>query len=118
MKYNIERTTVQYFKHADGTEVFFRGKFSPESRLPVEEDIQQLIDQGQIEIIEKEEDAFVEEVIKHVVPLKDYRAIRRYPNMGEQLDMLWHELNTNGTISSNGDWFQTVQAIKDTYPKP
>ena len=117
MKYNIERTTIQYFKHADGTEVFFRGKFSPEARFPIEEDIQQLINQGQIEIIEKEEDAFVEEVIKHVIPLKDYKVIRQYPNIGEQLDMLWHELNVSGSISNTGQWFQSVQSIKEQYPK-
>ena len=118
MKYNIETTTVQYFRHSDGTEIFFRGKFSPEANLPIEADIQELINTGAIEIIEKEEEAFVEEVIKHVVPLKDYRVVRKYPNITDQLDMLWHEVNTNGTLSDGGDWFNTIKEIKDNHPKP
>ena len=118
MKYNLETTILQYFKHLDGTEVFFRGKFSPEANLPIEADIQELINNGQVEIIEREEEAFVEEVVKHVVPLKDYSVVRRYPTINEQLDMLWHEVNTTGSLSDTGNWFNTIKEIKDNHPKP
>lgn len=118
MKYNLEITTVEYFKHLDGSEVFFRGKFSPEANLPIDSDIQELIDNGTIEIVEKEEEAFVEGVIGHVVPLKDYKVVRKYPNITDQLDMLWHEVNTTGTLSDNGTWFNTIKEIKDNHPKP
>jgi hypothetical protein len=118
MKYNLETTTVQYFKHLDGTEIFFRGKFSPEAVLSIDSEIQELIDNGSIEIIEREEEVFVEEVVKHVVPLKDYKVVRRYPALNEQLDMLWHEINTTGTISHNGNWFNNIKEIKDNHPKP
>jgi hypothetical protein len=49
-----------------------------------------------------------------------YDAMRRnnYPRLENQLDMLWHELNTSGSISSTGEWFQTVQTVKNTHPKP
>jgi hypothetical protein len=49
-----------------------------------------------------------------------YNALRmnNYPQIGEQLDMLWHELNNNGTLSTDGDWFQSIQEIKTQYPKP
>jgi hypothetical protein len=43
---------------------------------------------------------------------------RQYPKVVEQLDMLWHEINTTGTISENGDWFNTIKEIKDNHPKP
>jgi hypothetical protein len=118
MKYNLQTTTVQYFKHSDGTEVFFRGKFSPESSLPIESDIQTAIDNGDIQIIEKEEEAFVEEVVGHVVAKQHYAVVRKYPDMKEQLDMLWHELNTSGSISDSGSWFNAIKNIKDQHPKP
>jgi len=38
--------------------------------------------------------------------------------IGEQLDMLYHELESTGTISTNGEWFNAVKAVKDKYPKP
>jgi hypothetical protein len=41
-----------------------------------------------------------------------------YPKIGTQLDMLWHELNTTGTISKDGEWFNAVKEVKDTIPKP
>ena len=40
-----------------------------------------------------------------------------YPTLGNQLDMLWHELNQSGSLSTNGEWFQSIQSIKDTFPK-
>ncbi len=48
-----------------------------------------------------------------------YTALRRnsYPEINEQLDMLWHEINQNGTISTSGTWFQTIQTIKTDFPK-
>jgi len=120
MKYNLETTTVQYFKHADGTEIFFRGKFSPEANLPIESHILALIDDGQVEIIEREEEAFVEEVVKHVVPAKDYRVVRKYPVIGEQLDILWHDINNGvlGDSAKESEWYKSIKEIKNNHPKP
>lgn len=49
-----------------------------------------------------------------------YTALRvnNYPNIGNQLDMLWHELNQSGSLSTNGEWFQSIQSVKDEFPKP
>jgi hypothetical protein len=118
MKYNLETTTVQYFKYSDGTEIFFRGKFSPEANLPIESHMLTLINDGQVEIIERDEVAFVEEVVGHVVPTKDYKVVRSYPAINEQLDMLWHEINTSGSLTDGGNWFNTIKEIKDNHPKP
>lgn len=41
-----------------------------------------------------------------------------YPTIGNQLDMLWHELNQSGSLSTNGEWFQSIQSVKDEFPKP
>lgn len=41
-----------------------------------------------------------------------------YGQVGEQLDMLFHELRTTGTISQEGDWFQHINNVKSIIPKP
>jgi hypothetical protein len=37
--------------------------------------------------------------------------------IGDQLDMLWHELKDNGSITTSGTWFTTIQQIKDAHAK-
>jgi len=44
--------------------------------------------------------------------------ITNYPVIGEQFDMLYHELNTSGSLSVSGSWFQSIKNVKDSYPKP
>jgi hypothetical protein len=58
------------------------------------------------------------------VGLKDwqdtkYKRDRRelYPSIENQLDMIWHEISTTGTISNTGEWFTAIQQIKDKFPK-
>ena len=41
-----------------------------------------------------------------------------YPSTGEQFDMLYHELETSGSLTISGSWFNTVKAVKDANPKP
>ena len=41
-----------------------------------------------------------------------------YPSTGEQLDMLYHELETSGSLTISGSWFNTVKTVKDANPKP
>ena len=36
--------------------------------------------------------------------------------VGEQLDMLWHELDQTGVISKDGAWFKAIKAVKEAYP--
>lgn len=40
-----------------------------------------------------------------------------YQPVGAQLDMLYHELVANGSITTNGTWFQHIQTVKATIPK-
>lgn len=49
-----------------------------------------------------------------------YKELRllEYPAIGEQLDMLFHELADKGTIDPTGEWFQKIKEIKDNHPKP
>ena len=39
-----------------------------------------------------------------------------YPSMGDQLDMLWHAIDS-GTLDKNSDFYTTLKSIKDQYPK-
>jgi hypothetical protein len=70
------------------------------------------------------EEGWVEDNIEYM-PYPDpsyvppYGALRKmsYPDLGEQLDMLWHEINENGSISSSGQWFQSISDVKTQFPK-
>lgn len=46
------------------------------------------------------------------------QRMRAYPPMGDQLDMIFKEIKATGSISTNGEWFKSLQAVKDTVPKP
>ena len=41
-----------------------------------------------------------------------------YPSTGEQFDMLYHELETSGSLTISGSWFNTIKSVKDANPKP
>lgn len=47
---------------------------------------------------------------------KDNRA-KEYPKIAEQLDMLWHAIDTN-SLDKTSDFYTTLKAVKDQYPKP
>jgi hypothetical protein len=48
----------------------------------------------------------------------NYADARRdeYPNIGEQLDALWHDIENN-TLNKNGNFFTVLKAVKDKHPK-
>ena len=56
---------------------------------------------------------FVEPQLSYVDKRKN-----EYPEIGNQLDMLWHELNNSGSLSTGGTWFNTIQQVKENNPKP
>jgi hypothetical protein len=42
---------------------------------------------------------------------------QQYPKITDQLDMLWHEINNNGSLSNEGEWFNRIKAVKEDNPK-
>ena len=48
-----------------------------------------------------------------------YRVARAiaYKSHGEQLDMLFHELTANGSITTDGAWYKHIQSVKQDIPK-
>ena len=48
---------------------------------------------------------------------KQYQRDRRYPEIGEQLDMLWHAIDSDA-LDKSCDFFKTLKKVKDDNPKP
>tara|TARA_R110002020_G_scaffold55176_2_gene153292 strand:- start:21 stop:344 length:324 start_codon:yes stop_codon:yes gene_type:complete len=46
-----------------------------------------------------------------------YQRDRQYPALGEQLDMLFHDM-TAGKGSKDGEWYKAVAKVKSDNPKP
>ena len=48
----------------------------------------------------------------------EYQRVRakKYPNLGDQLDMLWHAID-NGTLNKTSDFYTAIKAVKDAHPK-
>lgn len=47
---------------------------------------------------------------------KEYQRLRQYPSVGDQLDMLWHAIDS-GTLNKTSDFYTTIKAVKDANPK-
>ena len=46
-----------------------------------------------------------------------YQRDRIYPFIGEQLDLLYHDM-TSGKGDKTGEWYKAVKKVKDDNPKP
>lgn len=58
-------------------------------------------------------------IVTPVTPPVGYAAARRamYPNPAEQLDLLWHAMDT-GQIPKAQPFFDIIKSVKDSNPKP
>ena len=48
---------------------------------------------------------------------KQYQRDRKYPNLGEQFDLLFKDIN-EGTLDKTGGFYTAIKAVKDAHPKP
>lgn len=46
------------------------------------------------------------------------QRMRAYAPSGDQMDMLYKELASTGTISKDGTWFKHITEVKASLPKP
>ena len=46
-----------------------------------------------------------------------YQRDRLYPELGEQLDMLFHDM-TAGKGDKTGEWYKAISKVKSDHPKP
>jgi len=44
--------------------------------------------------------------------------LSEYPQIGDQLDMLWHSMDAGEIPGKGFEWYDSIKAIKDKYPKP
>jgi hypothetical protein len=60
------------------------------------------------------------QAIAEVDDPRTYVEFRRaeYSSVGDQLDMLFHEIKDTGSISATGTWATMIQGVKDANPKP
>ena len=46
-----------------------------------------------------------------------YQRDRKYPNLGEQFDLLFKDIN-EGTLDKTGVFYTAIKSVKDAHPKP
>ncbi len=46
------------------------------------------------------------------------QRLMAYPKLGDQLDMIWHAINSGLPLDLTSDFYLALKAVKDTYPKP
>ena len=73
------------------------------------------------EIAQRQQDeiAFAEAQAK-IIPTPAYVSKRKlaYPNIGDQLDMLWHSIDQNPALKSQYfDFYEAIKAVKVKHPK-
>ena len=51
---------------------------------------------------------------------RQYAGSVTYPNLGEQLDQLFHDVDAGkfGADAKTGEWFNKIKAVKEANPKP
>jgi len=49
-------------------------------------------------------------------PTYQQQRVRAYPNIGDQLDLLFHDIST-GNLSTDGGLYQALLAVKTQFPK-
>ena len=66
-------------------------------------------------------DAWAEEIRANEIDQETngYKYARKesYPDIAEQLDKLYHDIN-NGTLDETGNFFTALKTVKDDNPKP
>ena len=48
---------------------------------------------------------------------KKYQRDRKYPDLGEQFDLLFKDIDS-GKVSKDGGFYKAIKAVKDAHPKP
>jgi len=59
---------------------------------------------------------FVDSALVHNINSQRSRA-SEYPAITDQLDMLWHMMEDEVIPGKGSEWFNTIQSVKQKYPK-
>lgn len=93
-------------------------------------DVIEISDQYHSELLEKQSEGYniifdgnnviTEKVIPTEIELANaykYDRISEYPDIGDQLDMLWHMMDNETLPGKGSDWYNTLLDVKTKYPK-
>ena len=72
---------------------------------------------GQADYDDETKRASHQETLKGEWEAYQYGRDRQYPELGEQLDMLFHDM-TAGKGTKSGEWYKAVAKVKTVNPKP
>ena len=70
--------------------------------------------------IEKPSEAEIDAEVKRLQAEYDalqYQRDRQYPDIGDQLDTLFHDM-TAGKGTKDGEWYKAIEQVKSDNPKP
>lgn len=87
-----------------------KGDYIKEWNLDIAKPTQEQLDALEIEIVE----------MANEPEQPDYAQARKnsYPEIGDQLDMLWHSIDQNPSLKSEYfDFYEAIKAVKVKYPK-
>tara|TARA_A100001201_G_scaffold53343_1_gene52365 strand:+ start:573 stop:884 length:312 start_codon:yes stop_codon:yes gene_type:complete len=87
---------AQFAVYGDGTIDWL----SPDIEQPTEEAVQAKLTELQAEYDSKQ-----------------YQRDRKYPDLGEQFDLLFKDIDS-GKVSKDGGFYKAIKAVKDAHPKP
>jgi hypothetical protein len=93
---------------------------NPSAQVSVNgEDLDQITWHAGTEVISKSDIQAKQAELKTAYDAKEYQRKRQpeYPAIGEQLDLLWHAID-DGTLDKTSDFYTSLKATKDKYPKP
>ena len=62
-------------------------------------------------------DTLVQDEIRSRKILNLDKRKSEYPDLAEQLDMLWHAMN-DGLLPNDNKFYEAIKAVKDNNPKP
>ena len=92
---------------------------NPSAQMSVNaEDFDQITWHAGTAVISKADIQAKQAELKTAYDALEYQRQREpeYPAIGEQLDLLWHAID-DGTLDKTSDFYTSLKATKDKYPK-
>lgn len=54
----------------------------------------------------------------HIANQYKWDRINAYPKISDQLDMLWHMMDSETIPGKGSEWYNAILAVKQQHPKP
>lgn len=66
-----------------------------------------------IDGLQIDKESMLEIITKASPKLTDYQRLRKYPPIGEQLDMIWHAIDSGLPLDKTSDFYLAIKATKN-----